>query len=928
MGLEARGGGAITVPGKGGRPVTLEAKHAGRRGVPRRVSTALLGLAAAASLAGCGAAYYGAAIGIIATQKKTRTIDESFPDAVPTNAVAPSFATLVLSSGQVTIQRDTQAFDPTGAGAAITTETTISLTGFEVERVELPPGYGEALSNRDAGTTLGTGDRLVVRINGDRAQAITFDAADAATVGSAVAARLQARVRALTPVDADVPAAAYQLFTASFDRTTGSYTCRSGAAGERSEVVFEPTPRQGRGDAEPDAASGVTSTRLGLGVTRGGIETSGAESVRVVVLNRGTDAIPQGTAIDLYLSKDKVLSRRTDLLIDRFFTDQTVAVGEARRFTRRNGASPPTRLLRQDFTPGPYYLLFDVASSGGERVLDNNLTLAPQFVQVAQPIDDPATTQVETANALDFVPVGTRSPISVLTGATFSTAVTVENFGAAVPAATTVDLDLVLSSDAVLDEPADFRDPNGLLAGVRINPTDPSLPVTVQVSSQGTGAITAAVVGATISVSFNGGATGAGVATVQSLIDVLNGSSGTLVDAFSDGVASTTTSTLTALLTAANKSSAVAKDLFVATRRVSYPAGDRPRLPQSYGLEGTIRATALKAAVLPVRLLPLFRIRPQLPAQAGTGAQNQRNDVRQGANYVRVYDRARATFDATTGATLPTANSDDFATLAAVTQRPVNTGSLRQGQQRVFRFELPASGLTQDESQLLLVLRTPTFDAHVDLLSSSGSWITGVDDSALGKDPVLYLPVQASAQSRSIYLVVAPARADESDLAGGGETFELTISVNSRQTGDLGLVKAVDAGDIVRAVNQRYATAETPRVENRVLIPYSLSNGKAELQFVLPKRARVRLASRPLFAASVRTTITRFLAGQVPAPVEHQLELDEARGAVVLRPAGGTIQNAHVLEEGVYTLAIEGISGATDAQDLRLEVDVEFIPPS
>lgn len=872
-------------------------------------------LSVALVLTGCGAAYYGAAIGVFASQKDKKVTDVSFPDAAPTADTVPAFATLVLSDTAVTLDRDLSTFNPSAdAGTGVT-----ELTDFEVLSVDFPAGYGEAISNRDAGTVLNSGDRLVVRLNGDQARELVFDGTDIASVGTEVAARLQLRIRALTPVDAAVPAAAYALFTAVFDEPTRSYRFRSGAPGEASEVVFEPEPRDGENDAVPDATSAETAEGLGLGVDAGGIEVSGAESVGFVLINRGTDVVPAGTNVDLYLSHDKVLDKRIDLPFDRVELDATVAVGEARRFTRVNGGVPVTRLLRQDVTEGAYYVLFDVSPSGGEKTLDNNLLVSSRTVEVYQPLDDPSTDLVETATDLDISVVNISTPIGAVTGSNLDAAVTLTNLGAPVgPLGVLVDLELVLSHDVEFDEPASFRDPLGNVAGLFISPTDPASPIQVVILASGTSGIGAVVAGSTITVTYDDGT---GV-TVQDLIDALNVVTGQPVDVVTDGNGDPSTDLLDALIVAADATQVIARDVHIASRQVTFTQEDRLQQTQSFLVSGTISTTALKTTQLPRKLTPIVRARPVLP---GPLTQNANNDARRASNFVRVYDRARATFDSTTGATLPTVNADDFAALDAVTQRPVNTGSIRQGQQRVFRFELPDTGVAFDESQLLIILRTTNFDAHMDLLSSSGAFLVGSDDTGLGTDPAIYVAAQANPQSRSFYIMVSSARSDESDLAGGGETFELTISVNPRQPGDSGLVSAVSGANLTTQVPQRYE-AESPRTVNDLLIPFSLANGKAEVSFVLPQRARVRFGSRPVFTIGVDTTITEFVASQVPSPVEHQLALDDSQQGIVYRPAGGTIATSHILEAGVYTVALETSQGVPETLPFRLEIATEFIP--
>jgi hypothetical protein len=863
-----------------------------------------------AAMTGCGAAYYGAALGVVASQKKTKTTDVSFPDAIPTAVVAPTMATVVLSAAEDTIDRDLSLFNPgrlAGVGNTV-------LTDFVIDGIEFPPGYGEARSNRDADTTIVDGDRLVLRLNGDEARELLFGAADVAPTGTAVAMRIRDKVRALTPIDVEVPLQAYTLFDATYDAASGSYLFTSGAPSESSEVVFEPEPRLGSGDAESDDASAVTASRLGLGSRYGGIELTGADSIRFVVLNRGTDVIGAGTNVDLYLSHDKVLNTTEDLLFDRVALDQAIAVGEARRYSRRNGAAPPIDLLRQDLTPGLYYVLLNVVVAD-DPLLSNNLTSSPTPVLVALPFDDPAAPPVGVANVVDLVPVRTTSPISIVTGVPLSMNLTIANNGGPVLAPVPVDVDLVLSPDASFEEPGALADPTAALSAVlHVNSDDPTRVVTVTLDDTAS-ALAVTVTGLSVVVEYD-----PATVTVAAAAAELQARAGSILDAFTTGNASVL---LEDLATAAGTDTITTGDTFLRTRRVTFAVEDRPLRTQSFVVDGLVRAESFRTNLLPLKLTPIVRIRPII---AVGDPDNSQNNVRQAANYVRVYDRARAQVDSTTSATLPTVNQDDFATLDAVTQRPVNAGSIRQGQQRVLRFELPATGLTVEESQLLVILRTANFDAHIDLLNSQGVFITGGDDSGLGKDPVIYTSVQATPFLRQFYVVVSTARADEADLTGGGETFELTISINQRQTTDTALVAATRVSNVIQEIPRRLIDlATSPGTFNDVLAPLSLASGKGEVGLVLPQRARVRFATRPLFEVGVTTEITGFVGGLVPFPVEHQPVLDAATGRVVYRPTGGNIDTSHILEAGVYTFAVESLGGG-DTQDLRLELETEFIP--
>ena len=879
------------------------------------IRDALVVLTAGAVFAGCGAAYYGTAIAIFVTQKKKTTVDTSFPDAVPTAAVTPPFATLALSGVQVTVTRS-----DTGGFVLPTTPQTSAVTDFAVTGLSFPAGLGEARSNRDTGETLVAGDKLFLRLNGDAVQALTFSAAETATIGSATAAAIQSKVRVLTPTQAGVPAAAYQLFTASFDRTTRSYLFQSGAPGEASEVVWQPAPRSGTTDPELDASSQVTAERLGLGVANGGQELAGAESIRFQVLNRGDDVISQGTKVRLYLSLDKILSLGDDIPFDEVEIPATIAVGESRQVTRRNGTAPPVDLVRGDFRDTSYYVLFSVANAG-EKVLTNNEAFSLGRVQIYQPIDDPATSAVEAALALDFAPTQLSTQIGILAGDNLSATVGVTNLGENVGASgAALDLDLTLSADTVFDSPAAFRDPSGVLAGIRINPRNPNRPARIVVNKSGTGPLAATVFADTITVAYN---SGAGVATVQSMIAALNASSGNLVEAFHDGLGATT-ELLDPLITASTVTEQTAKDIFVATQRVTFTQTTRLQEERVFRVDGVIR-DAFDTTAQPAKLRPFVRVRPVVAATGGVN-ENTKNNVRRGRNFLRVYARSSAFFDADTGTLLPTRGSVDFAKLDAVSQRPVNTGSISQGQQRVFSFTIPATGASTEESQLLIVVRSSDFDAHLDLLSGTGKYLAGNDDIGLGNDPVVYSSALVpTGGNRTFYLIVSPARFDEADLAGGDETFELTISVNSRAVADPALLTATKGDNLLRNATQRYEPQATAaRTRNNVLLPYSLANRRAEVMFVLPQRARLRFRSTPIANSGITTTITQFLQGQVPSPVEFQAEFDPGEGKIVYRPTGKGANASHLLPAGVYTVAFDG--SLADTSKFRLEVDTEFVP--
>lgn len=107
-----------------------------------------------------------------------------------------------------------------------------------------------------------------------------------------------------------------------------------------------------------------------------------------------------------------------------------------------------------------------------------------------------------------------------------------------------------------------------------------------------------------------------------------------------------------------------------------------------------------------------------------------------------------------------------------------------------------------------------------------------------------------------------------------------------------------------------------------------MANGKGEVMFVLPARARVRARSQPVFTVGVDTEFTWFSGANDAEPVEFRTELVAAGNATVYRPIYGGADTYHELDPGVYTIAFNSKSGAADTQVLRLELDTQFIPPT
>ncbi len=867
-------------------------------------SLGMLTLTAAFATTGCGAAYYGTAAGIIGTQKDTKKIRTTAPDAAVAAVEAPTMASLVVGTSLVTDAR--------------------GRSGLPLQQVRFPPGVGESRSDRGARTTATLSDELFISIDGNSAQRITLD--DSST-GSAVAADIQAKVRALT-APSGTPPEAYSRFTCTFDAATREYLLRSGAPGEASAVVINPTGSLPQ--TNPAAApAAITAAALRLGTANGGLERSGAESIAWTIFNHGDDVLGVGTEVSIWLSRSKAVDNDS-LLIRRESTTRAVEVATARRFTSVNKAPPATLLAVASsgevlISPGQYFLIVGVAAAGDDILIDNVRSFVTP-IQVNAPFGGMPTVNgaaPATTATLDFAPTAFEAPIAVVSGARTVCPLTLTNFGAPVAAPTSIGVDVVLGTDDTFRAPtavsAPVTTPPTPIAGFIVNPVDIARQATLRVDTTGAGAgVTVATAGNTVTATLNPATT-----TVNDLLGALGNN--TLVDVVWDQAGDPAADTLAALFTATGRTETTfdlqTSGRLIFRQDVTFPQTDDIQHLASFVLDVDLPSES-RFVGLPQRFTAFARIRPP----SGTPPQDTSNDVRRASNYTRVYATSTATFD--NGVLLPTQRGTDFARLEPVTQRPVNTGSIIQGQQRVFRFEIPSTGITLNESQLLVVVRTTTFDPHLELLDSTGRPIARCDDSALGLGSLLYLPITANQNQLVLYLIVSNASIDDSNIGGSGAAFDLTISVNPRQPGDPSLTRAVSMEELFRA--RDFAVADDVAAgqdQNDKLIPFDLAQGKAELMFVLPGRARVRFRTSPVFNVSVTPIITRFNAGEVPTAVQFQAEVDSASLEVVYRPTSGTVATSHLLREGVYTITFNSLEGP-DPRTFLLELEADYVPAS
>jgi uncharacterized phage protein gp47/JayE len=130
---------------------------------------------------------------------------------------------------------------------------------------------GRSVSGPAPGTVLtsGVNDRLALNLDGDGVRTVILGSQSSPV---AIAAAIQAAVRALVPVNPALQPA-YTTFRCDYSVTNaGCYTLRSGTAGATSSVVVTV------------AASQDASHTLKLGLTQGGVEQAGQASLPVPVL--------------------------------------------------------------------------------------------------------------------------------------------------------------------------------------------------------------------------------------------------------------------------------------------------------------------------------------------------------------------------------------------------------------------------------------------------------------------------------------------------------------------------------------------------------------------------------------------------------------------------------------------------------------------
>jgi uncharacterized protein len=193
----------------------------------------------------------------------------SFAVADGTVNAANEFRLTVLQGTSAVEVFDNLSMNPDAANFV---ERVVGASGFVVAAAEAAndsTSAGTSVSAASAATSLPVGKRrLVVDVNGDGPQTITL--ADPVTTGAEIALAIRDAVRALAPLKATTPVAAFTSFAAGF--SGGAYTLTSGTTGKRSSV------RVGS-----DPTSNNAATLLKLGVTNGGTESAGAATLRPAV---------------------------------------------------------------------------------------------------------------------------------------------------------------------------------------------------------------------------------------------------------------------------------------------------------------------------------------------------------------------------------------------------------------------------------------------------------------------------------------------------------------------------------------------------------------------------------------------------------------------------------------------------------------------
>ena len=851
---------------------------------------------------GCGAALYGPVLlALLLSGKNNNTIRTTFPDVAVASIQAPKLASVTVGA---------QVTDANGH------------TGPGVTGVNFPGTFGFSQSDRGAGLSTGASDTLLVAINGDAAQSIT---PGVAPLGTQVAAVIQAAVRALKPSSANVPAEAYTLFTCTFDANIQQYVLTSGVPGPSSAVVVN--PKGTTANNGPTAAEVATAANLRLGVANNGLERVGAESVSYVVFNHGTDVMPSGMPVSLFLSKSKTIDSSA-ILIRQDTTPGHVEVSVARRFTSRNQA-PPKPVVDSSLTPGQYYLIIE-ANPGGNFGGEKSTTLADNVRTFSKPIEI-ATVSSATGSApaaasatdksIDLAPADFTCSISGVAGHAIQCNVQVENFGGAVAAAQPISIDVVLAQNGTFVPPTTVSDPAGALAGFFVNPVDFRVPSSLVLNPAGPAGqpLSLGVSGDTVTATWDGAADLTPVASITAAV-AQSPVASLIIDLPADGVGSPATQSLTQLVKAANAATTplLTGGRIIVRRPATFQPAPVEETVQDFQFDAVL-PTAFPSNLLPQKFFAFARVTPATNTQSVvTGA----DAVRTAQNYLRIVSPSTAVFNG--GIFLPTGDPNDFQPFEAVIGRPTNSG-LVQGHQAIFQFTIPQTGISLDECQLLMAVQATQFDPHLELLDSTGHLVASSDDSALGLEPLIYTPALATSGNPTFYAVVSNASFTDQTQAGSA-SFTLVISVNSRQPGDPALVAAIDHQDFFVGANTPVARNPALGItENDKLVEFTLAEERTEVMFVLPALARVRFKSSPIFAVGVGETITQFVEGSPVTQVAFQAEVDPGTLSIIYRPSGGTIDTSFLLPAGIYTFDFNS-SGGPDPTSYILEVDTDYVP--
>ncbi len=322
---------------------------------------------------------------------------------------------------------------------------------------------------------------------------------------------------------------------------------------------------------------------------------------------------------------------------------------------------------------------------------------------------------------------------------------------------------------------------------------------------------------------------------------------------------------------------------------------------------------ALGSDESPARRFFLMRLRSNL------GDENSENNTRTAEHATFIYDQW---LQATNGAILPSTNAGDPIALSAVELRPeIENELLPTGRQRLLSFEIPERDLTPEQSQILLICSSQSFDPILEIFNPSGKGALARDDSDFGNASALYLNVASLGSNRTFFIAVSSF-----DNVGG--TFDMIVDINPREpvsgAGGNELPPPVVVPHLVGNLLELERVPNDDGVEIR-RHPFQVTQEENEFLVFVPANVALGLTIvngvNLLLEAGLNITFAQFVANQ--NPVTALVDIVPSGNDLIVKPQGAT-ELFFSQEPGFLILVLESGVPAPGSQSFELRFDYLF----